>query len=88
MTILNSAEFYNPEIDQWTLITPMLTPRSGIRVLAYKTTIYAVGGFNGVSRLNTIERYNMKSNTWEPGPEMSTARSNFAIEVSNTIFII
>uniref|UniRef100_A0A8C5GRX0 Kelch-like protein n=1 Tax=Gouania willdenowi TaxID=441366 RepID=A0A8C5GRX0_GOUWI len=32
---LNTAEYYNPHTNQWTLITPMGTPRSGLGVVAY-----------------------------------------------------
>lgn len=39
------------------------------------------GGFNGVSRMNSGERYFPEANQWHPMPDMYTTRSNFAIEV-------
>lgn len=39
------------------------------------------GGFNGVSRMSSGEKYNPGTNTWTPIPEMYSPRSNFAIEV-------
>lgn len=39
------------------------------------------GGFNGVSRMNTGEKYSPETNQWTPVPDMYTTRSNFAVEV-------
>ncbi len=50
-------------------------------VIAYRGSIYAIGGFNGTSRLSTGERYNPTMNTWRPITDMFHPRSNFAIEV-------
>jgi len=44
--------------------------------------IYAQGGFNGITRMNTGERYNPETNSWQSIPDMYSPRSNFAIEVS------
>uniref|UniRef100_A0A8C5EVI0 Kelch-like protein n=1 Tax=Gouania willdenowi TaxID=441366 RepID=A0A8C5EVI0_GOUWI len=33
--VLNTAEYYNPDTNQWTLITPMGTPRCDLGVVAY-----------------------------------------------------
>jgi kelch-like protein 10 len=50
-------------------------------VIAYRGSVFAIGGFNGTSRLNTGERYNPTMNTWRPITDMFHPRSNFAIEV-------
>ncbi len=50
-------------------------------VIAYRGSVYAIGGFNGTSRLGTGERYNPIMNTWRPITDMFHPRSNFAIEV-------
>lgn len=59
----------------------MRNRRSGIGVIAYKGEIYALGGFNGITRMNTGEKYCPNSNRWKTIPEMFNPRSNFAIEV-------
>lgn len=40
-----------------------------------------VGGFDGHTRLRSVEAYNPETNTWSPVPSMLTPRSNFGIEV-------
>ena len=43
--------------------------------------VYAIGGFNGITRMNSGERYNPLNNTWTNIMEMYSPRSNFGIEV-------
>lgn len=45
------------------------------------TTMLRSGGFNGVSRLSTCEKWNAQRNSWTPIAEMYSPRSNYAIEV-------
>lgn len=51
--VLSSAEVFDPETKQWSFIRSMLSPRSGVSLIAYRDCLYALGGFNGYSRLNT-----------------------------------
>lgn len=54
--VLESAECYNPTTDEWTLIGRMNSPRSGVKMVAFRTHIYVIGGFNGSNRLSTGEQ--------------------------------
>jgi hypothetical protein len=40
---LSSAEMYDPETDQWTFISPMLSVRSGHSCIAFDGSVYAIG---------------------------------------------
>uniref|UniRef100_A0A8C5GQ60 Kelch-like protein 10 n=1 Tax=Gouania willdenowi TaxID=441366 RepID=A0A8C5GQ60_GOUWI len=68
--VLNTAEYYNPDTNQWTLITPMGTPRCGLGVIAYMGHIFAVGGSDGSRYLRSAEAYDPVTNTWYDVPEM------------------
>jgi hypothetical protein len=39
---MNSAEYFDPKTNQWTMIAPMRNQRSGVGVIAYHNSIYAV----------------------------------------------
>lgn len=78
---MHSAEVYDPEINQWSLINPMRSRRSGVSCAAYHGHVYVIGGFNGISRMCSGEKYNPQTNLWSPIPDMYNPRSNFAIEV-------
>lgn len=39
---LQTCEYYSPETNQWTMITPMDNRRSGIGIIAHADHVYAV----------------------------------------------
>ena len=53
---LNNVECFDPKHDKWETLTPMLTHRHGLGVAVLSGPIYAVGGHDGWSYLNTVER--------------------------------
>lgn len=56
---------------------------SNLIIFGYK------GGFNGISRMCSGEKYKPSTNTWSHIPDMYNPRSNFAIEViDDMIFAI
>lgn len=78
---LSSAEYYDPIVNQWTMIAHMRSKRSGVGIATYCGHVYAVGGFDGTHRLFSAERYDPDINKWQPVASMCSSRSNFAIEV-------
>uniref|UniRef100_A0A8C1LNG9 Kelch-like protein 10 n=1 Tax=Cyprinus carpio TaxID=7962 RepID=A0A8C1LNG9_CYPCA len=66
--------------NEWTLIAPMRSRRSGVGVIAYGELVYAVGGFDGATRLRSAETYNPLTNIWCDIASMYNPRSNFGIE--------
>lgn len=65
----------------------MRNRRSGVSVISYRGSVYALGGFNGITRMNTGEKYSPAANVWQTIPEMYNPRSNFAVEVRAEIVI-
>lgn len=51
--VLSSAEVFDPATRQWSSLRGLRSPRSGVSLVAYRDCLYALGGFNGYSRLNT-----------------------------------
>lgn len=48
---------YDPHINKWTEVAPMAKRRAGVGVVALNGYLYAVGGFDDASPLDTVERY-------------------------------
>lgn len=72
---LNTVEVYNPQSDKWTPRSEMPSLRSGAMAMTVGERIYVMGGGfkkpDGKFRfLPTVEIYNPKTDTWEPGPDM------------------
>lgn len=50
--------------------------------------IYAMGGHNGAQRLNTVEKYDYRTNQWTQSAPMNLARSDAsAATYNNRIYI-
>lgn len=50
---LFSVEVYDPVFDQWTVLSPMSTRRSGVSLVSCDDKVYAIGGYDGARRLDT-----------------------------------
>lgn len=53
----------------------MLTRRIGVGVAVINRLLYAVGGFDGASRLSSCECYNPDEDEWKTMASMNTVRS-------------
>jgi len=59
----------------WTAIANMLSRRSSAGVAVLEGMLYVAGGNDGTSCLNSVERFNPKTNTWEGVAPMNIRRS-------------
>ena len=62
---LNSAERYNPQLNQWQPIISMKSRRSGVGLAVVADKLYAIGGFDGSTYLKTVEVYDAEANSWK-----------------------
>nr|7ONH_A Chain A, SAKe6BE-L3 [synthetic construct]7ONH_B Chain B, SAKe6BE-L3 [synthetic construct] len=86
-TELNSVEAYDPERNEWSLVAPLSTRRSGVGVAVLNGLIYAVGGYDGSpdgsTHLNSVEAYDPERNEWSLVAPLSTRRSGVGVAVLN-----
>lgn len=52
-----SVERFDPQTNDWKMVAPMSKRRCGVGVAVLNDLLYAVGGHDGQSYLNSIERY-------------------------------
>jgi len=77
---VGTHEVYDPALDTWTRLEPMLTPRNHLGAAAIAGKIHVVGGrVPGDMELTTHEIYDPTTDTWEAGPPMPTGRSGIAV---------
>ncbi|XP_021928743.1 kelch-like protein 10 isoform X2 [Zootermopsis nevadensis] len=87
--ILSTVEVYDPVTDQWTFVAPLHSERSSLRCIVFHGILYALGGFNEVSRSLSAEKFDPAEDTWTEIHDMCVARQNFSAHViDDTIFII
>uniref|UniRef100_A0A3Q3MCI4 Kelch-like protein 20 n=1 Tax=Mastacembelus armatus TaxID=205130 RepID=A0A3Q3MCI4_9TELE len=72
---------YDPKENKWTRVASMSTRRLGVAVAVLGGFLYAVGGSDGTSPLNTVERYNPQENRWHTVSPMGTRRKHLGCAV-------
>lgn len=53
---ISSVERYDPQSNEWRMVAAMSKRRCGVGVAVLNNLLYAVGGHDGQSYLNSIER--------------------------------
>lgn len=71
---LNVVEVFDPIGNFWERCQPMRTARSRVGVAVINGLLYAIGGYDGQSRLSTVEVYNPETDTWTQVSSMNSQR--------------
>nr|XP_014340896.1 PREDICTED: kelch-like protein 18 [Latimeria chalumnae] len=72
---LNVVEVFDPIANRWETCQPMTTARSRVGVAVVNGLLYAIGGYDGQSRLSTVEVYNPEIDSWTKVASMNSKRS-------------
>ena len=63
--------------------------RRYVRVGVIRGIIYAVGGYDGSTHLNTVECFDPVRNSWTPVANMTSRRSSAGVAViNNKLFVV
>lgn len=54
---ISSVERYDPQTNEWRMVASMSKRRCGVGVSVLDDLLYAVGGHDGSSYLNSVERF-------------------------------
>jgi len=74
----------------WTLKAPMPTARFGVSAAVVQGVLYAIGGSkdDGLQGLQTVEAYDIATDTWAAKAPMPTGRSGAGIGVLNGLIYV
>ncbi|KAJ1199180.1 hypothetical protein NDU88_003018 [Pleurodeles waltl] len=75
------VERYDPKTDNWTTVAPLSVPRDAVGVCPLGDKLYAVGGYDGNSYLNTVESYDAQTNEWTQDVPLNIGRAGACIVV-------
>jgi hypothetical protein len=85
---LSTVEAYSPATNTWATLPSVATARSDLAGATAPcptgasglrgTCVYAIGGFNGIFALNTVEAYSPATNVRSTLPSLPTARADLA----------
>lgn len=68
------VEVFDPIGNFWERCQPMRTARSRVGVAVVNGLLYAIGGYDGQSRLSTVEVYNPEMDSWTRVSSMNSQR--------------
>ncbi|GMR57988.1 hypothetical protein PMAYCL1PPCAC_28183, partial [Pristionchus mayeri] len=67
--------FYDHAKDSWTKCQNLPSTRSRNGVAIVGTQIFAIGGYDGMNRLKSVDVYDAMADKWEKTADMNTERS-------------
>lgn len=82
---ISSVEMFdslNSSNNEWKIVTPMNKRRCGVGVAVLNHYIYAIGGHDGQSYLNSVERYDPSSNQWNSSDVQPTSSCRTSVGVA------
>ncbi|XP_078513540.1 kelch-like protein 1 [Lissotriton helveticus] len=79
--LLDYVERYDPKTDTWTMVAPLSMPRDAVGVCLLGDRLYAVGGYDGQTYLNTMESYDPQINEWTTKASLNIGRAGACLVV-------
>lgn len=79
MECLRSVEQYIPETNTWKTMPAMREARGRFQIAILGDKIYAIGGSNGTTELDTAEMLDVMVGRWTKLPKLPLARSNLGV---------
>ncbi|XP_069841793.1 kelch-like protein 4 [Dendropsophus ebraccatus] len=74
-------ERYDPKTDSWTTVAPLSVPRDAVGICPLGDRLYAVGGYDGQTYLNTVESYDAQTNEWTQDVPLNIGRAGACVVV-------
>ena len=71
---LSTVEVYDPIVGRWQMAESMSMLRSRVGVVVMKKKLYAIGGYDGIDRLATVEVFDPASKCWSKVCPMNCKR--------------
>lgn len=71
---LSTVESFDPIVGKWEVAQAMSTLRSRVGVGVLLGKLYAIGGYNGLERLSTVEVFELHLKQWRQVAPMNTRR--------------
>ncbi|MBN3308216.1 kelch-like protein 1 [Amia ocellicauda] len=75
------VERYDPKTDTWTTVAPLSLPRDAVGVCLLGDKLYAVGGYDGQTYLQTMECYDPQTNEWTKMASLNIGRAGACVVV-------
>ncbi len=79
---ISLVEMYSVANNEWKVAATMAKRRCGVGVAIIENLLYAIGGHDGSSYLNSMERYDPKTDQWSSNlPPTSSCRTSIGVGI-------
>ncbi|MFH1714585.1 MAG: kelch repeat-containing protein, partial [Elusimicrobiota bacterium] len=86
--IVAGVEVYDPQLDTWTALLDMPSPRAYHSADSISNKIYVIGGKDASGDLSSVLEYDPSVDVWQTRQAVNNARRSFALSVAgNDIYI-
>ncbi|KAI7801435.1 kelch-like protein 4 isoform X1 [Triplophysa rosa] len=75
------VERYDPKTDTWTTVSSLSVPRDAVGVCLLGDRLYAVGGYDGQTYLNSVESYDAQNSEWTEEVPLNIGRAGACVVV-------
>ncbi|XP_006639441.1 kelch-like protein 1 isoform X1 [Lepisosteus oculatus] len=75
------VERYDPKTDTWTAVAPLGLARDAVGVCLLGDKLYAIGGYDGQTYLQTMECYDPQTNEWTKMASLNIGRAGACVVV-------
>lgn len=85
-----SVEEYNPKTDKWRRLPEMPMFKGWFASVVVDSEIYTIGGVsleNRVQRIDTVDVYNPRDNSWRVGQPITIAKTTTSAVANGTIYL-
>jgi N-acetylneuraminic acid mutarotase len=72
----------------WRTVAPMGTPRANAAAAVLDGRVWVLGGYDDVAMLDSVQRYDPRTNTWSPGPALPEPRAQAGAAVLNGVLYL
>lgn len=86
--LIFQVESWDPVTKAWSSMPPMATHRHGLGVSILEGPLYAVGGHDGWSYLNSVERWDPVTRQWTFVAPMNSQRSTVGVAALNGKYVL
>lgn len=72
-------ERFDTVLSEWSVVSPLSSPRTGIGIAVVQNQIFVLGGHDGNRYLNSVDRYDPREDTWSKASDMINPRCYMSV---------
>ena len=85
---MNSVEVYDPDMDEWTDVSPMGVPLTSAAADSLGEYIYVCGGNDGMNFVDRLQRFHVHTDQWSDVRPLPSPRNRLGLTAHNGVLYV